>query len=243
MHSKKVMPNPVFHFKQFTIHQDRCAMKVGTDAVLLGAWVDVPQDGLLLDVGTGTGVIALMMAQRSRAEILAIDVDLQSVEQASENFAQSPWKLRLKAAHRSFQEQANHIDQKWNLIVSNPPYFNQSYQAPELSRNLARHTVLLNLETLISGAASILAPNGSLAVILPSQERHHALEVAGKNGLFLSRCTEVITRPGKLSKRFLLQWTTQPTVFLNNLLVIEADGRHQYSEDFRALTKDFYLKD
>jgi tRNA1Val (adenine37-N6)-methyltransferase len=235
------MPNPVFHFKQFTIHQERCAMKVGTDSVLLGSWVQTPKEGRMLDVGTGTGIIALMLAQRYNGEVLGIDVDAQAVEQARENFANSPWGLRLKAVQRSFQEQLLQNDAGWDLIVSNPPYFNQSFKAPEESRNLARHTIMLDLETLVLGAASLLSSGGSFAIILPSQEGPKATELAKKHGLFLSRCTEVITRPGKPPKRWLLQWTTKPVVCQNNQLVIEAEGRHRYSEAYQELTRDFYL--
>jgi tRNA1Val (adenine37-N6)-methyltransferase len=235
------MPNPVFHFKQFTIHQERCAMKVGTDAVLLGSWVQPPQGGCILDVGTGTGIIALMVAQRCHADILGIDVDQKAVEQATENFSISPWANRLHAEHRSFQDQVAQNDKRWDLILSNPPYFNQSYQAPEESRNLARHTILLDLETLIVGAASALTPKGSLSLILPAHEGPQAMELAERNGLFRSRCTEVITRPGKTAKRWLMQWTNYPGDFFSNQLILEADGRHLYSDAFKLLTRDFYL--
>ncbi len=216
-------------------------MKVGTDAVLLGAWVQPPPGGCILDVGTGTGIVALMLAQRCQADVLGIDVDQKAVEQATENFSISPWANRLHAEHRSFQDQVVQNDKRWDLIISNPPYFNQSYQAPEESRNLARHTILLDLETLIFGAASALTPKGSLALILPAHEGPKAMELAKKNGFFRSRCTEVITRPGKPAKRWLMQWTNCPVEFFYNQLIVEADGRHLYSDDFKKLTRDFYL--
>src|SRR5436190_6902240 len=145
------MSETTFRFKQFTIHQDKCAMKVGTDSVLLGSWVDTAQATDILDIGTGSGIIALMLAQKSFAQIDAIDVDGNACEQAEENFKSSPWMDRLHVIHQSFQDYATGTEKKYDLIVSNPPYFQDAFKPAEESKLKAKHGDLLCFAELVDG--------------------------------------------------------------------------------------------
>ncbi|MBL0096355.1 MAG: methyltransferase [Bacteroidetes bacterium] len=163
------MPATVFHFKRFTINQDRCAMKVGTYGVLLGAWVTVPDAGKILDIGTGTGLIALMMAQKSNAFIDAIDIDLPSYEQAKENVLLSPWSDHVRVIHSALKDYKPGY--RYDLIVSNPPYFMDSYAATDEARNLARSaSASLSYDDLLNGVVRLLVNTGRFSVILPHKE-------------------------------------------------------------------------
>ena len=234
------MPNPFFTFKQFTIRHDRCAMKVGTDGVLLGAWTDIRHARRILDIGTGTGLIALMLAQRQTgASITAIDIDAEAVSQAQENIGESPWKERVKVMQqdiRTYRPQA-----LFDTIVSNPPYFIDSLKCPDGQRNTARHTDTLNMDHLLEKASSLLTPDGRFSIILPAEQTDALVETAGRVGLYPSRHTAVITRPGLAPKRTLMEFAHQKEAFRTDELVVELE-RHVYSEEYIALTKDFYLK-
>src|SRR5690349_21693086 len=164
------MSETTFRFRQFTIHQDKCAMKVGTDAVLLGAWVNPNGSQRILDIGTGTGIIALMIAQKSSAEIHAVDIDEGAFLQCKENFRISPWYNRLFPHHLSFQEFACAAESTYDLVVSNPPYFHHASKPPEEQRSQARHHDQLTFEDLVKGTRKILSAEGKLCVILPIKE-------------------------------------------------------------------------
>jgi len=236
------MSSNTFAFKQFTIRQDRCAMKVGTDAVLLGAWVKTYGVRHALDIGTGTGVIALMLAQKSGAEIDAIDIDAEAAEEAAFNVQQSPWKDRVHVYHQSLQEFQSTSEQRYELIVSNPPYFVDSLPAGDAPRTAARHTVYLPYEELIQGAANLLAKDGKFCVILPAKEGVAFQELASQYGLHITRMTKVKTTPEKPEKRLLMQFSATPKAQVSeSTLVIEQDGRHQYTEEYKELTKEYYL--
>ena len=159
------MSNSYFKFKKFTIWHDKCAMKVGTDGVLLGAWVNVDNATKILDIGTGTGVVALMLAQRSDAEIIGIEIDSDAAEQASCNANESSWRNRIKIINQDFI----HYNSKelFDVIVSNPPYFKNSIKSNDDKRNLARHVSSLNYQMLVEKAASLLLPTGSFSIIVP----------------------------------------------------------------------------
>lgn len=234
------MPNPYFTFKQFTIRHDRCAMKVGTDGVLLGAWTDLSHSRQILDIGTGTGLIALMLAQRCpEARITAIDIDTDAIGQAQENIQASPWKERVEA---KLQNICTYTDSgKFDTIVSNPPYFIDSLKCPDHQRNTARHTDTLDAGRLIRKVAELLTPDGRFSLILPAEQTDELISLAESHGLYPSRQTWVITRPGLMPKRILMEFRKTPATFHPDELVIELE-RHVYSEDYIALTKDFYLK-
>ena len=234
------MPNPYFAFKQFTVRHDRCAMKVGTDGVLLGAWTDLSHSRRILDIGTGTGLIALMLAQRCMdARITAIDLDSAAVEQAQENIQASPWKDRIEALQQDICTYPP--NGTFDTIVSNPPYFIDSLKCPDGQRNTARHTDTLDADRLIGKVSELLTSDGRFSIILPAEQTEDLIRVAGEKGLHPSRQTWVITRPGLSPKRILMEFRKIPVTLQPDELVIELE-RHVYSEEYIALTQEFYLK-
>lgn len=238
--NKAHMPNSYFQFKQFTIHQDRCAMKVGTDGVLLGAWADTKATERILDVGTGTGLIALMLAQRSSAVIDAIEIDKEAAFQAKENVAKSPWTARINIVYSAFQQ--FDTEAKYDLIVSNPPYFTDCLPANDNRRSVARHNDQLNSDELIGGVVKLLTKNGRFSVILPVNEFEGFKVIIEKFNLFENRRTLIIPSPDKPVKRVLSEMSFFKSDIIINSIVIEKYGRHRYSEEHIMLTKDYYLK-
>ena len=235
------MSNQTFAFKQFKIVQDKCAMKVGTDAVLLGSWVNASNAKTILDIGTGTGIIALMLAQKSSARIDSIDIDLNAFIQATENINDCKWKDRIEIHHISIQQFAKESDHKYDLIVSNPPYFIDSSKASEESRTNARHTDQLPFKDLLDGVLKLLNPNGKFYVILPTKESELFREDAEKHKLFLTKVTRVITRTDKPEKRLLMRFEFIQRAFSEDSITIEKDERHSYTDEYKELTKDYYL--
>lgn len=237
------MPNPYFQFKQFTIRHDKCAMKVGTDGVLLGAWAGTEGCNRILDIGTGTGLIALMLAQRSKADIDAIDIDAEACLQAEENAEASPFAGRIHVIHSALADFASVATRKYDLIVSNPPYFADSLKCPDGQRSMARHTDTLPLDKLLHDSRALLAPGGRLALILPYDRKEYLTECIRKENLFPSKEISVIPVPDAQPKRILIELTAEPSAspMLTGRLTIEI-ARHQYTDEYIRLTKDFYLK-
>ena len=286
-----------FRFKQFLVRQERTAMKVGTDGVLLGAWCRVdPAWRRMLDVGTGTGLIALMLAQRSaagdserfddkahRASALnaagpvektsspvidALEIDAASAGQAAENVAASPWSDRIEVWHDSLQHFAaayyaeDPVREGYDLVVSNPPYFTDSLLPPDPARTAARHTIHLTYEELLEGAFSVLVPEGLLAVILPFDQTEVFVRSARERGFSPERRSDVCPTAGSGPKRSMMEFRkmpgeercgvsgsmpkasdSAPPEFLErDSLVIERDGPLTYTDEYKALTRDFYLK-
>ncbi len=194
------MSSQEFVFKQFTILQDKCAMKVGTDAVLLGSWVNTSNTKKVLDIGTGTGIISLMLAQKSDATIDAIDIDANACMQALQNASNCRWKDRIHIHHISLQQFAASSDHRYDLIVSNPPYFVDSSKASEESRTNARHTDQLPFDDLLNGVLNLLSPEGKFYVILPTKESQVFREMAEKQHLFLFPVFAMVTASCGLSK-------------------------------------------
>jgi tRNA1Val (adenine37-N6)-methyltransferase len=237
------MANDYFRFKQFTVRQDRCAMKVGTDGTLLGAWVAVDGCRSILDAGTGSGLIALMLAQRNGlAQIDALDVDADACSQALSNVEASPFAGRIRVIQDSFQSYALGARAAYDLIVSNPPYFVRSLKNPDPQRSLARHTDSLSLEELLGGGRELLKPGGRLALILPAGRDDELRQLAQAAGLKRIRQTNLIPLPGAQAKRTLteLSLDPRPSVCATDTLLLE-EARRQYSPAYRELTKDFYL--
>lgn len=240
------MANSYFQFKKFIIRHDLCAMKVGTDGVLLGAWASLPGCGRVLDVGTGTGLIALMLAQRGDDKdqpvcIDAIDIDPDAARQASLNAEASPFGSCIRVYGRSLAEFILQTDKSYELIVSNPPYFNRSLKCPDEKRNTARHTDSLSLPDLIDGCCRLLSPTGRLALILPADQEDALDRETGRTGLHMIRKTRVIPTPGGVAKRILAEFSFCARPLETDSLVIET-SRHQYTPEYIALTKEFYLK-
>ena len=234
----------VFKFKQFEIAQERCAMKVGTDGVLLGAWVQPTTEAYsVLDIGAGTGVIGLMMAQRfSEAHIEAIEIDADAFEQTVENFENSPWGDRLFCFHASFQEYFQEVEEEYDLIISNPPYHLATQKTADDAKNLARFEDALPFEHLLYGAKQLLAKEGTFAVVIPYEQEDRFLDIAVEVQLFPVSITHVKGHKDAAIKRSLLQLQHQPVEEIQlSELVIEIE-RHQYTSDYIDLVKDFYLK-
>lgn len=229
-----------FQFKQFTIQQEKCAMKVGTDGVLLGAWTTIPQKGNLLDIGCGTGLIALMLAQRSNNTIIdAIDIDKDAYLQTIANIKNSKWKNQVTAFHCSIQ---NFIPKKkYALIITNPPYFINSSKAPNNSRNTARHNDQLSYSDLIYSVIKLLNPNGTFSLILPVTESIIFTELANTQKLYCTRKCNVKPSPIKDFKRVLMEFSLHQSTIKEEKIVIETEKRHQYSKEYINLTEDFYL--
>jgi len=236
------MSNDTFEFKKFKIKQDKCAMRVSTDAVLLGAWVIPNGSSSILDIGTGTGIIALMLAQKTNALITAIDIDKDSTEQAKLNVAESIYSTKVNVIHSSFQELVKTSTQKFNLIVTNPPYFIDSLKNSSETRSTARHTDLLSFEDLLNGVKKLLDDKGKFCLILPKNEASLFREMAQTKGLYLSKLLRIRTRFEKDSeKRHLMQFEFKESEFSESTLVIEKDSHRNYTQEYKDLTKDYYL--
>ena len=219
----------MFQFKQFTIYQDWCAMKVGTDGVLLGAWANGGKR--ILDAGTGTGIIALMMAQRyPNAVVTAIDIDEGAVKQAQQNVAQSPFAQQITVLHNTLQEHQGEYD----AIISNPPFFIDSLAGPDEQRNVARHTQTLTYTELMQAAWRLLSDEGELSVVVPFDYRKRMEDEAIFVGFFPSKVCAVKTTERKPAKRYLLSFKKHPCRCEQEQLTIG-------SERYQELTKEFYL--
>jgi len=216
-------------------------MKVGTDGVLLGAWADVSGAKKILDVGTGTGVIALMMAQRSEAEVTAIEIDKDSYEEACFNFSQSPWPGRIRAVNSSFYDYCAETTEKFSLIISNPPFFENVTKASDQNRSYARHTDLLPYRDLISGSFGLLEEKGKFTVIIPVQQAEKFIPQAQDSGLYLSKYTNVRPKPSKPFHRILIEFSKEKTHPVPGELTIETNTHHNFTSEYKNLTKDFYL--
>ena len=216
-------------------------MKVGTDGVLLGAWVDSENVKSILDIGTGTGLIALMLAQRSNAIIEAIEIDESASIQAKENIAKSDWKESIQVLNIPFQKFYKSTNKTYDVIVSNPPYFQNSLFAPDKKRTDARHNSNLELEELLDGSIKLLNEEGKFSLILPYIEGTMFILKASEKGLFCTRQTKVLPRPGREPKRLLLEFMKTKKPLIEQEIIIELNKRHEYSDAYKNLTKDFYL--
>ncbi len=234
----------LFKFKEFSVKQNKTAMKIGTDAVLLGAWTEIPNTvNSILDIGTGTGILTLQMAQRSCAEVIdAVELEPNAYEEAVGNFENSPWSDRLFCYHASIFEFTTEIDETYDLILSNPPFYTDKFNSKNKNRHTARSTDSLNFEELLQSVSTLLHKDGTFSVIIPFKEENSFIKLAKSKKLFPYRITRVRGNLNSKIKRSLLQFSfIKINTITQNELVIEIE-RHIYTKEYVALVQDFYLK-
>lgn len=236
------MGNEYFRFKRFTIFQDKCAMKVGTDGVLLGAWADTEHATKITDIGTGTGLIAIMLAQRTQNAIISgIEIDHDAFMQAKDNMSNTEWKDRMSVENADVNEFYQSHEAEYDMIVSNPPFYKEDTKGYCEKRNIARHTDGLSFEALTKAASFMLKEKGKFSVILPASAASEFIGEAIKNRLSLTRKTDIRTKAGASPKRVLMEFekgTNNKATEYSELLLNENGER---SKDYTALTSDFYL--
>jgi tRNA1Val (adenine37-N6)-methyltransferase len=234
------MSNDYFHFKQFTIRQDRCVFRVGTDGVILGAAADVSDAETILDIGAGTGLISLMLAQRSEAEVVALEPDKESFGQMEENIRASKWTGRIEAVNLRLQDYSPGIT--FDLIVSNPPYFTGSLKNPDARKATTRHADTLPRGELLAGAERLMSDKGRFCTILPYAEGNVLIAMAAGYGLYCIDILKIRPMPTSEIMRLVLSFSRKKTKTTERFLTIEHGRRHDFTREYVELTKEFYLK-
>jgi len=231
-----------FTFKQFFIAHDRCAMKVGTDGILLGAWAPVTQIDAMLDIGSGSGLLALMLAQRTSENIIidAVELDAAAVQQAQENVQASAWAPRITVHQADIRHWAPPINHRYSLIVSNPPYYEKGIACSSTEREQARYTTTLSYHALLSCAQQWITEQGLFCVVLPAMTAEDFVGQAEKLGWHLRLRTDVAETEGRSPHRILLGLSLQAGTITHTQLIIRGSDNH-YSTEFCQLTRDFYL--
>ena len=232
-----------FQFKQFSVAHDRCAMKVGTDAVLLGAWAPVnPATKSILDIGSGSGILALMLAQRCNADLIdGLEIDGEAYEQCVTNFESSPWADRLFCYHASLKAYTNEMDIKYDFIISNPPFYSENFSTNDKLRNMARFEAAMPFNELLKSVRKLLSKNGRFCVIIPFKSEKKLVEIGNENTLFSDKILRIRGQKNSIIKRSLLSFSFEKKPVEINEIYLE-EKRHIYSKEFINLTKEFYLK-
>jgi tRNA1Val (adenine37-N6)-methyltransferase len=233
------MSNDYFHFKQFTIQQDRCSFRVGTDGVILGAAADVSGANTILDIGAGTGLISLMLAQRSEAKVFALEPDNESFGQMLENIRASKWDGRIESVNSCLQDYSPGL--KFDLIVSNPPYFTGSLKNPDARKAAARHADTLTGGELLAGVSRLM-DKGLFCTIMPYAEGNILVAMAAGYGLYCNDILKIRAMPTSEIMRLVLSFSRKKTKTAERFLTIEHGRRHEFTKEYVELTKDFYLK-
>jgi tRNA1Val (adenine37-N6)-methyltransferase len=230
-----------FRFRNFEIEDSQSSMRVGTDSMLLGAWAVPPSQGAILDIGTGCGVLALMLAQKTEAQIDAIEIDLQSFQQAKYNFAASSWHYRLRAIHGDVRQFAAVNPEFYNYIISNPPFFENSLKSGNLNRNQARHDVTLGYADLFRVCRLLLTHDGAFCCIIPAGKDASVAREAHNNDFHLNRQMNIFSRADLPGRRILQEWkltTPSAGVLQASLTLMDAQGK--YSEEYLKLTREYH---
>ena len=229
-----------FKFKQFEVAQDKSAMKIGTDGVLLGSWSDLENSRNILDIGCGTGLICLMAAQRNPSSLITgIELELNAFKQATENCKKSKWSNRISIIYSSLQ--SFNSSSKFDLIISNPPFFSGSTESEDSKKNLARNTHTLPFKYLIEKSKVLLDKNGKFIVIIPFASKTKFCDLANNNNLFLNKICFIKGNISSPIKRIMMKFSFAKSKLIKEELTIEVD-RHQYTKEYISLCKDFYLK-
>jgi len=236
------MPNSWFQFKQFRINQERSAMKVGTDGVLLGAWTNLNGIKHIVDMGCGTGLVALMLAQRSKARIDGIEINQNAASQAAENFASSPWPERLNSICGDIKQVCKLLEGEFDLAVCNPPFFPGHVKPPEENRSYARHINANDWILWFNAAFEMTTSTGKAVFILPFENISERIKTADQSGFYPEAILNIRPKPGKEFKRCIVQFSKQKTEMIHHELTIETGERGIYTDEFKTLVKDFYLK-
>lgn len=237
-----IMEDDIFTFKKFKINQSQCAMKIGTDSVLLGSWVKITDDiNTVLDIGAGTGVLSLMVAQRSSAEVIdAVEIENNAYEQCVANFENSDWGDRLFCYHASFYEFYEEIEDTYDLIVSNPPFYENNGEINNSEREIARFNNALPYEELIYGVSKLLSKYGRFNLVIPYEQRSKLNSISKNYGLYPQRILNIKGSPESPFKRCLIEYQFKQKALEEKNLIIEV-SRHNYTSEYKELTKNFYL--
>jgi tRNA1Val (adenine37-N6)-methyltransferase len=235
------LANSYFQFKQFRVEQSHCAMKVCTDSCLFGAWVPVENANTILDIGTGTGLLALMAAQRSAARIQAVEIDQAAAAQANHNFTQSPWADRLQLFYGSLQTFEKVNTATYDVIISNPPFYQASQKSPDKSRNRAMHTLDLPFQDLLQFCQKFLSPSGSVYFLLPPYEAQVVTNLAASYHLSLQQEVPVFTQVGGKLFRQILHFRFQTKLPENVPPIFIRTPENSYTNVFQELLAPYYL--
>ncbi|HVD98693.1 MAG TPA: methyltransferase [Cytophagaceae bacterium] len=234
------MANQYFQFKQFKIDQEQAAMKVCTDSCIFGAWIEPGEASAVLDIGTGTGVLSLMLAQRSDANFDAVEIDEAAAAQAKQNVAQSPWADRISVHHTSIQEYAENTQKTYDLIVTNPPFYSNYLKSEKENVNVAYHSVALPTDELLEAVKKMLRPSGRLIVLLPPYEAELMREEALSYGLYTSKILQIKDKETAPIFRSVTEFSFSLAIpIVKELVIKKEDG--SYSNEFAALLKEYYL--
>lgn len=232
----------IFRFKQFNIDQKEAPFKVGTDGIILGAWCNTSNCNSSLDIGTGTSIIALILAQRTKKPVTALEINETAFTQALKNIANSPWNEQVQLFNQSFQDYCNNSATKFDLIVSNPPYFINSLKSDNPNKSAARHNDTLTHKDILFHSKKVINDNGKLCVVLPIVEGLQFIESAKAMDWHLTKLTSVYPNPKKPVKRYLIELQLKPNELIEDSIIIETGlKRHDYTEEYKSLTRDFYI--
>jgi len=235
------MSNTWFQFKQFRINQDKTAMKVGVDSVLLGAVVNFNNPKTILDIGAGTGILSFMAEQRADAQITALEIEKNAYKQCEENIEMNLKTGRIKVIHTSFQDFVKDCSSTFDYIICNPPYFENSFKSKDASRNTARHTDELSYSELISGVSKLLSENGTFGLILPFEKHEDFMQLSSNKQLFCKRKIIIFPNEKKKANRIILEFERFKNEVVTEEIIIRNSKANKYSEQYKELTKEFYL--